>query len=446
MAARDHWDSNTGFVLAALGSAVGLGNVWRFSYLAGENGGAAFLVLYLACVVAIGLPLLLAELAIGRSAQREATGAFASLGGAPRWRLAGYPSVLAAFVVLAYYPVIAGWALRFFVDYLGGGPAGANDDSAEARFVAFIGSTGPVFWQAAILAVSVLIVRAGIGHGIERASRLLMPLLAIMLVALAAYGVSLPGAGAGVAFIFTPDWTALAEPRVWLAALGQAFFSLSLAMGAMLAYGSYVPASRRLPVPALAIALGDSAFAIVAGLMIFPAVFSFGLDPASGPTLAFITMPRVFEQMPAGTAVGAGFFGLLVLAAITSTISLLEVIAAFLIERFGMTRTRATLAAAAAGFAVGIPAALSYGLLGDWQWWGRGVLDTMDHFVSNLLLPLNGIVIALFVGWVWGASAARAASGLAPGLALWWHRSLRWLAPLLIGLILLNSLGLVAPR
>lgn len=443
MSYREQWDSDSGFILAALGSAVGLGNVWRFSYLAGENGGAAFLVVYLVCVAAIGLPLMLAELAIGRTAQLEATGAFARLGGAPRWRLAGVPSVIGAFIVLAYYPVIAGWALRFFVEYLAGGPGTLSGEAAERHFLAFIGSATPMFWQASIVLASLLIVRGGVGHGIEAANRFLMPLLALLLCTLAAYTLSLPGSWAGVSFVFAPDWSALGEPGVWLAALGQAFFSLSLAMGALLIYGSYVPSSRRLPLPALAIAIGDTVFSMVAGLMIFPAVFAFGLDPASGPTLAFITMPRVFAQMPGGIAVGAAFFGLLVVAAITSTISLLEVIAAFLMENLGMTRPRASLLASVAGFLAGVPAALSFGVLAQVRLWGLGVLDAMDRFVSNLLLPLNGILIALFVGWIWHAAEARRESGLRPRLAACWHWSIRWLAPCLIALILLHSLGLL---
>jgi len=442
-ASRGQWSGRLGFVLAAAGSAVGLGNIWRFPYMAGENGGAAYLLVYLLFVIAIGLPLLLAELAIGRSAQREPASAFAALGGSPRWRAAGWPSVLAALVILAYYPVIAGWALKFFVEYLGGGPAVSSEASAEQHFVAFIASAEPVVWQAAIMLATLAIVRGGIGHGIEAANKVLMPILALLLIALALNGLSLPNAQAGVAFIFSPDWSVLATPKVYLAALGQTFFSLSLAMGALITYGSYVPVTRRLPIPAAAVAIGDSLFAVVAGLMIFPAVFSFGLDPASGPTLAFITMPRVFEQMPAGAVVGAAFFGLLVVAALSSSVSLLEVLVAFLMANFAMARHRATLLSSAVVFALGVPAALSFGWLGGFQVFGLGVLDLMDHFASNILLPLNGILIAAFVGWVWQSREARAASGLAPPLDRWWHTSMRYAAPLLIAVVLMHSLGLI---
>lgn len=441
MSGREQWASNAGFILATLGCAVGLGNVWRFSYLAGQNGGAAFLLIYLLSVAVICLPLLIAELAIGRTTQREPTLAFERLGGRRVWWLAGVPSVLAAFVVLSYYPVIAGWALRFFVDYLAGGPEGIAGTSAEIRFAAFVGSWAPLLWQAAILVIGMAVVMGGVGRGIELANRVLMPLLALLLLALAGYGLSLPGAGAGLAFVFLPDWSALAEPSVWLAALGQAFFSLSIATGALITYGSYLPASRKLPVPAVAIALGDTAFAIVAGIMIFPAVFSFGVDPAAGPTLAFVTMPKVFEQMAAGVPIGAAFFGLLVVAAITSAISLLEVVVAFLVDRFAMSRRRAALAGSACAFVVGMPAALGDGPLAELKIAGRGVLDAMDSLASNLILPLNGVLIALFVGWVWQAGQARSATDLGPTLSRWWWLSLRYLAPVVIAAVLLRSIG-----
>lgn len=441
MTGREQWASNAGFILATLGCAVGLGNIWRFSYLAGQNGGAAFLLLYLFWVVLICLPLLIAEFAIGRSTQREPTMAFEKLGGRHAWWLAGVPSVLGAFVILAYYPVIAGWALRFFLDYLGGGSEARAGVNPEARFGAFIASWSPLLWQAAIMSIGVAIVSGGIGRGIELANRVLMPLLALLLIGLAGYGLTLPGAGAGLAFVFLPDWSALSDPSVWLAALGQAFFSLSIATGALITYGSYLPRERALPGPALAVALGDTAFAIVAGVMIFPAVFSFGVDPAAGPTLAFVTMPKVFEQMPGGAVAGAAFFGLLVVAAVTSAISLLEVVVAFLVDRFGIGRARAALLASLAGFVVGIPAALGEGPLAWLRISGRSMLDVMDFLASNLILPLNAMLIALFVGWVWRATDAREASDLGPAMARWWRLSLRYLSPLLIGAVLLRSLG-----
>lgn len=442
-ATREQWSSAAGFVLAALGSAVGIGNVWRFSYVAGENGGGAFVLVYLLLVALIGLPLLLAELSIGRAAQREPIGALAALAGSAKWRFGGLPSVLAALVILAYYAVIAGWTMKYFAGFAAAATGGHAPVTAALYFESFIASPEPLAWQAAIMIATVAIVWFGVGGGIEAAASVMMPLLALILVALAVHGLSLPGAGAGLSFIFRPDWSALANPSVYLAALGQAFFSLGLAMGAMITYGSYVPTSRTLPVPALWIVAGDSLFALIAGLMIFPAVFSFGLDPASGPALAFITMPQVFGQMPGGMAIGAAFFGLLVVAAVGSTVSLLEVVVSFLIERARMRRRPAAVMAGALIFALGVPAALSFGWLGGIRIAGRNILDAMDNFASNLLLPANGILIAVFVGWVWSARDACNASGLGSRLAAGWHVVIRYVAPLLVGVVLLGSIGLI---
>jgi NSS family neurotransmitter:Na+ symporter len=345
-APREQWRSGLGFVLATLGSAVGVGNVWRFAYVAGEHGGGAFVLVYVLFVAAIGLPLMLAEFALGRATQRGPEHAFAAI--APRGlrRRAGWPGVLAAALILSYYAVIAGWTLKFFVVYLvgdAGAPAGAP---VTQRFEAFLQSTEPLAWQVAVMAASVAIVWSGVQRGIEATTMLLMPLLAVVLSVLAGYALSMPGAAQGLAFVFRPDWAALAQPGVYLAAMGQAFSSLGLACGVMVTYGSYLPRGRTLLGPAVAIVAGDTAFAIVAGVMIFPAVFSFGLDPAGEPALAFVTMPQVFAQMPFGRAFGAAFFGLLAAAALTSAISLLEVVVAFLMERWRLGRPHAVLGAA----------------------------------------------------------------------------------------------------
>lgn len=436
MPAREQWRSGLGFVLATLGSAVGVGNVWRFSYVAGEHGGGAFVLVYVLFVAAIGLPLMLAEFALGRATQRGPEHAFAAIAPRGTWRRAGWPGVLAAALILSYYAVIAGWTLKFFVVY-------ASGDATATRFDAFLRSAEPLAWQAVVMAASVAIVWGGVQRGIEATTTLLMPLLAAVLIVLAGYALSLPGAAQGLAFVFRPDWAALAHPGVYLAAMGQAFFSLGLACGVMLTYGSYLPRGRTLLGPAAAIVVGDTAFAIVAGVMIFPAVFSFGLDPAGGPALAFETMPQVFAQMPFGRAFGVAFFGLLAVAALTSAISLLEVVVAFLMDRWRIARRRAAAGAGAVIFALGVPAALSFGALGGVRLAGAGVLDAMDFVASNLLMPLNGVLVAVFVGWVWAGRDARHASGLAPPLAHAWHALLRFGAPAVIGLVLLRSLGII---
>ncbi|WP_119292118.1 sodium-dependent transporter [Azohydromonas sediminis] len=437
---REHWRSGVGFVLATLGAAVGIGNVWRFSYVAGEHGGGAFLIVYVLFVAAVGLPLMLAEFALGHAAQRGPEAAFAAVAPRRAWRRAGLPGIAVATLILAYYAVIAGWTLKFFVVYLLGG-TGLSD--ASVAFEAFLASPQPVAWQAAVMAACVAIVGAGVQRGIEAATTWLMPLLALVLVVLAGYSLSLPGARDGLAFVFAPDWNALARADVYLAAMGQAFFSLGLACGVMVTYGGYLPRGRALLRPAVAIVAGDTGFAVVAGVMVFPAVFSFGLDPAAGPALAFVTMPQVFAQMPFGRVFGAAFFGLLAVAALTSAISLLEVVVAFVVDRGRTRRPRAALAAGAAIFVLGLPAALSFGWLGGVRIAGLGVLDAMDFVASNVLMPLNGLLIAAFVGWVWSAHEARRASTLRAPWAGAWHAVLRYGAPGVIALVLLRALGVV---
>jgi NSS family neurotransmitter:Na+ symporter len=400
---REQWRSALGFVLAALGSAVGIGNVWRFSYVAGENGGAVFLFVYVVFVAAIGLPLMLAEFALGRAARRGPEGAFEALVPSGPWRRAGLPGVAVAAVILAYYAVITGWTLRFFAAYVAGRGAATGADAA-AQLEAFLASLEPVAWQALALAACAVVVAGGVQRGIERSALLLMPALAVALLVLAGYALTLPGAARGLGFIFSPDWAVLRQPGVYLAATGQAFFSLGLACGVMVTYGSYLPQQRGLLRPAAAIVAGDTAFSVVAGLMVFPAVFSFGLDPAAGPALAFVTMPQVFAQMPFGHLFGAAFFGLLAVAALTSAISLLEVVVVFAMERLDWCRRTAACVAGATLFVLGLPAALSFGWLGGVRVAGLGVLDAMDFAASNVLMPLNGLLVALFVGWVWGAT------------------------------------------
>lgn len=437
-AAPEQWRSQTGFVLAALGAAVGLGNVWRFSYVAGENGGGAFILVYAALVLLVGYPLLLAEFAVGRTAQSESAAAYGRLAPGSRWRGVGLLGVLAALAILFYYPVVAGWALKYLALYAFDPAEAARPGAAPERFQSFIAEPlQPLLWMGAMLAATVAIVWMGIARGIERASALLMPALAVILLLLAGYGLSLEGAGQALAFLFRPDWDALARPQLYLAAIGQAFFSIGLAMGVMVTYASYLPRQQPLPGAALAVVAGDTLFAIVAGLVIFPAVFTFGGDPAHGPVLAFVTLPQVFAGMPGGAVIALGFFALLVIAALTSLVALLEVPVAWLMRRWRWHRGRATLAVGAAAFAAGVPASLGHGLWREIRIGGLPVLEAMDHAASNLLLPVSGILIALFVGWCWRRGDALAGSGLEPeALAVAWRWSLRYAVPALLALVL----------
>lgn len=443
-ARHESWGSGVGFVLATLGSAVGVGNVWRFAYVAGENGGGAFLVVYLVVVMGVGLPLLLAEFAVGRGARRECGAAFAVLAPGSRWRHLGPLGVAIACIVLAYYAVITGWVLKYLSLYLWGAMDAPPQGGFGSVFSAHVARPlEPLVWQAGALAAAAATVAAGVRGGIERVVVVLMPLLALLLLALAAYSATLPGFARGAAFLLQPDWSAFGHPGLYLAALGQAFFSIGLAAGVMVTYGSYVPTAQRLPRAALAVVVGDTLFAIVAGLVIFPAVFGAGLDPAQGPALAFMVLPEVFATMPGGPLVGAAFFLLLAIAALTSLVSLLEVAAAFAMERFGWSRRRAALALAALFFAIGAPASLGFGpwaaLTGPH---GRDILSTMDAVAADLLMPLNGLLIAAFVGWVWSRTAARGAAGLRPGvLANAWRVLLRWTIPLLVGVVLVRGVA-----
>ncbi len=442
---REQWQSKRGFLLAALGSAVGLGNVWRFSYVAGENGGGAFLLVYLFIVLLVGVPLLLGEFALGRRMQSESATAVARLVPSSRWRHAGLIGIVAAGLILAYYAVIAGWVFRYAALYLTGAAPDLASGSHAAAFEAYIASPlQPLAWQLLGMALTTAIIAQGVEKGIEKVSLVLMPVLALLLIGLAVHSATLPGFDRGLAFLFQPDWAVLATPGVYLAALGQAFFSIGLAMGVMVTYGSYQPATRPLPGAAVTIVLGDTLFAITAGLVIFPAVFSFGLDPAQGAGLAFIVLPEVFGQMAGGGLVGAAFFLLLSIAALTSMVSLLEVVVAHAMQRWGWSRKRASWSIGGALFALGIPASLGFGLwaglpLPD----GRTILDVMDFIAADLLLPLNGVLLAVLLGWLWPRHEALQAADLHGGgrLGRAWHFSLRYLVPLLVGVVLLGSLA-----
>lgn len=442
---REQWGSRLGFTLAAVGSAVGLGNIWRFSYVVGEHGGAAFLLMYVLVLVVMGLPVMIAELVIGRRAQSDAVGAFETLAPGRPWVIAGYLSVGAALVILSYYAVIGGWVVRYLAGYLGGGVTTASLGSHDAFFSAFIAETfAPLAWSFAFMAITTVIVVMGVKRGIEWANRILMPLLALLLVAMAVYALSLPGAGGGLRFLFAPDWTVFAQGEAYLAAVGQAFFSLSLGMGALLTYGSYLPRSTALPGAAVRIVTLDFLVALVAGLVIFPAVFAFAIDPATGATLVFIVLPGIFEAMPGGTVVGLAFFVLLAAAALSSAVSLLEVVVAYAMRRLRWTRRRAGLAFGALIFVLGIFSSLGYGRLDHVSLFGRPILDGLDLAASQVVLPLGGLLFALFIGWGWQRSVALQEAGFTGRrLGTLWLFTLRYLTPVLVVLVLLRSLGVL---
>jgi NSS family neurotransmitter:Na+ symporter len=350
---REQWGTRVGFIFAAVGSAVGLGNLWRFPHLTGSNGGAAFLIIYLIIIALIGITIMLSELAIGRATQLNAVGAFKKL--SKKWTFVGVMGVIAGFVILSYYSVIGGWSIGYMVRSLTGVFSG---DTAEL-FGSFVSNTWePLIWHAVFMGLTIGIVYNGIKGGIERASKIMIPALFIMLIIIIVRSLTLPGAAEGVAFYLKPDFSKVTGGTI-MAALGQAFFSLSLGMGCMVTYGSYLSKKENLVSSSAIIPISDTLAAFLAGLAILPAVFAFGFDPSSGPGLMFITLPAVFAQMPLGTFFGFLFFVLVTIAALTSAISLLEVCSAYVIDEWKWSRKKTTLIMGLVIFLLGIPSSLS---------------------------------------------------------------------------------------
>lgn len=444
---RALWGSRLGFILAAAGSAVGLGNIWKFPYITGNNGGGAFVLVYLICIALVGLPIMMAELMIGRHTRRDAVGAFLSLEGRRSpWQLAGWVSILAAFVILSYYSVVAGWTLDYLFRALTGSfssiPGTAPSQIATRINAMFEGleknGFRQVLWHFTFIGLCLGIVIGGVQKGIERWSKILMPVLLGLLVLLFINGMLSDGAREGLEFMFRPDFHKL-TPGAVLEALGHAFFTLSLGMAAMITYGSYLSRRENLFDAGLRIALLDTGIALMAGLAIFPIVFSAGMQPGAGPGLVFKTIPMVFSSLPGGNILALLFFLLLAFAALTSAISLLESQVAYLIDERGWGRKRATAVLASLAFVVGIPSALSSNLLTHLTPIGKlGVFDSIDLIASNCLLPISGLLTALYVGWFWSGHEEK--EELLAGGSGWvyptWHFLIRFVAPVAVGIIL----------
>ncbi|MDQ0352591.1 NSS family neurotransmitter:Na+ symporter [Alkalibacillus filiformis] len=439
---HDQWKTRFGFMLAAMGSAVGLGNIWRFSYVAGESGGATFLLIYLFFVLIIGIPLLLTEFSIGKAGQMDAVGSFKRLAPNTKWHLTGLMGVIGGILILSFYSVVSGWTLFYLYQYVTGAYWTEPDGGFGAAFEAWTSNpVAPLFWQALFLGLTILIVMRGIKKGIEKANNLLMPALAILLIFMAVYGLTLDGASEGLAFLFTPDWSMLTEPSVYFMALGQAFFSLSIGICGMLTYSSYLKAKDRLPAATVGIGLMDTVFALIAGVMIFTAVFSYGVEPDSGPPLVFIILPSIFEGMPAGHIVGIVFFVLLTMAAFSSALSLLELPVAYVHRTLGLTRKAATLIMGSIIFVLGIAASLGFGVWSHIQINGNNILDMMDNITANVILPLGGLLMAIFVGWYLNRNQAINNSEIeSPILQKVWYNIVRFLVPVVMIVILFISL------
>lgn len=398
---REQWGSRIGFVLAAAGSAIGLGNLWRFPVEAGRNGGGAFVLLYFVILLVIGFTLMLAELTLGRFTGLNPVGAYRKI--KKNWAFAGGIGILAGFLILSFYSVIGGWVIHYAYQAATGAFQSTETSDFGGMFDSFITSTWPpIGFHAVFMLLTLAIVIGGIKNGIEKFAKILMPALLIMMIILMIRSLTLEGAWDGINFFLAPDFSEI-DGKVFLSALGQVFFSLSLGMGAMITYGSYLSKDENVKCCSAIVPLLDTAIALLAGLTILPAVFAFGFEPDTGPGLMFVTLPAVFSQLPAGNIFGTVFFMLVLFAALSSSISLLEVCVSYFVDEWKLERTTSTIFLTIAIFLMGIPSSLGLGhwsevkIIGD-----KGILDSVDFFACNILLPLGGLFLCIFIGWVWG--------------------------------------------
>jgi len=437
---REQWGSRVAFILAA-GSAVGLGNIWRFPYVVGTNGGAAFVIIYLIIITLIGYPMMVTEMAIGQKTKKNAIGAFRQLAPNTPWWVAGALGVIAGFVILSFYSVVAGWAMSYFTKTLTG-ELGVGTDFV-GTFVGHITSDwAPLIWHFVFMALTLGIIGLGVVKGIERTVKILMPALFVLLLALVARSLTLPGAGAGIEFYLKPDFSKINAQSI-LNATGQAFFTLSLGMGCMITYGSYLDNKENINDNAAWVVGLDTAVALIAGFAIFPAVFALGFDPAVGGGLAFITLPAVFAAMPGGTIFGAVFFLLLTVAALTSAISLLEVVVAYYIDEKGWSRRKASFIIGGVIFLLGVPASLSNGRWADFTIIGYNFFDFLDFLQESILLPLGGLLTAVFSGYVWSAKKTRDFANTnksAIKLGTWFDLLIMYVLPVAISIVMVTGL------
>ncbi len=445
---RESFATKFGVVAATAGSAVGLGNIWRFPYMAGENGGAAFILVYLLFVFAFGIPVMLSEFIIGRSARKNPYGAFRMLAPGKPWYLIGLMGIAAAFMILAFYTTVAGWTLEYLYQSLIGGLAGQNGDGLASMFDSFRSDTlRPVLWFFLFMGMTAAINFFGVKKGIEKTTVIMMPLLFLILLVLCIRSLTLPGSGEGLRFLFHPDISRI-TPSVILAALGQVFFSMSVGMGTLITYASYFPAKDNLSGTSVSVSVTDTLVAILAGVVIFPAAFSFQVSPDQGPGLVFITLPLIFGQMAGGTFFAALFFILLGLAALTSTISVLEVIVTFFIEELNLNRKTATWTASAAVSLLGLLCALSWNdALRGLRLFGKNLFELLDFTSANILLPVGGFFIVLFVAWFYSRKKIRAELSnhgtLKARYIPLYLFIIRFIAPIGLAIIFLNGVGLI---
>lgn len=436
---RESWTSRIAFILAAAGSAVGLGNIWRFPYVVGTNGGAAFVLIFLVIVALIGYPVMVSEITLGRETNKNPIGTFKALAPGMPWWLIGAMGVLAGFVILSFYSVVSGWGIAYFFKTLDGTLSSGAD--FEAVFVNHVESPiAPIVWHFVFMSLTVLVVGLGIVKGIGRAVKYLMPILFILILFLVIRGVTLSGASEGLRFYLSPDFSAITW-RSWVDAAGQAFFSLSLGMGAIITYGSYLSKKDDVPSSAGWIVGLDVFISLLAGLAIFPAVFALGFAETQGPGLAFITLPAVFAEMPLGMLFGSIFFLFFSVAALTSALSLLEVVVAWLVDEKDISRKKATAFVGVLIFLLGVPASLSMGAV-DLSVFGMPFFDFLDFLQETILLPVGGLLTIIFAGYVYKANRLRASANENASLftlGKWFEYLIKYVTP--VALIIILVLG-----
>jgi len=442
------WSSRWIFILAATGSAVGLGNIWKFPYITGENGGGAFVLVYLLCIAAIGIPVMMAEVLLGRRGRQSPINTMRELakdeGRSKWWVLLGWSGVLSGFLILSYYSVIAGWALAYVLNSAAGVFSGAPAAEVKGVFDELTSNPGElIFWHSLFMLMTMLVVARGVKKGLETAVRWLMPALFVLLLVMVGYAINSGEFARGVSFLFSPDFSKITANGV-LIAMGHAFFTLSLGMGAIMIYGSYMPARASIAKTSVAVAISDTVVALLAGLAIFPIVFANGLEPGAGPGLIFQTLPIAFGQMPGGTFFGSLFFVLLVFAAWSSAISLIEPAVAWLVENRGWSRVRASVVCGLATWLVGLGTVFSFNYWDSYTLWGKTFFDLMDYLTANIMLPLGGLFIAVFAAWVMSRESTQDELELGDGGAYpLWRFMVRFVTPLAVIIVFLHAIELL---
>jgi len=448
---REHWGSRLGFILAAIGSAVGLGVLWKFPYTIGKNGGGLFLYTYFICIVVIGIPVLIGELMLGRRSQRAAIGAFSTLTeGNTRWKIAGWFGVISSFLIMSFYSVIAGWGMSYILMSLSGFYHNLSSDQIGQVFEN-LSQSGSItlFWHFLFTVITMGIVLGGVRKGIEFWSKIMTRALFVILFGLFLYSISLAGFGKAAHFIFYPDIQAFNLSST-LEALGLAFFTLSLGQGIMISYGSYMRKQENIPLLACIISFAVIVVAILAVMTIFSVVFTFGFEPQQGAGLIFKTLPYLFAQLPGAMVISTIFFTLFVFTALTSAIPFIEVVATNLMELIGWTRRKAVLIVASCTFLFGIPSALSnsHGMFRNWQTiYGLNFLDTIDNLVSVWIIPIGGLLTTIYIGWVLNRKISFEEFPLGRKWGIFfslWHIFMKWVIPVIILLIILQKSGLIA--